>query len=185
MDDQSIIALFFERSDRAIPETDTKYGAYCRGIAFNITSDYRDCEECVNDTYLHAWESIPPIKPDSLRAFLGKIVRNLSLDRLRRKTAERRSVYATTPLDELSDCIPTPSDTECAADDIVLRESINRFLASLPEQTRNIFLRRYWYFSPIKDIARDYGMSESKVKMMMMRAREHLRKQLEEEGFTV
>ncbi len=185
MEDHQIISLFFDRSDTAIRETDNKYGGFCRGIAFNITRDALDCEECVNDTYLRAWEVIPPTRPESLRAFLGRIVRNFSLDRVRRKTAAKRTVYGTSPLDELIDCLPARDDTAEAADDIVLRELINRFLASLPEQTRNIFLRRYWYFSPIKDIARDYRMTESKIKMMMLRTREALRKALEQEGYTI
>ncbi len=185
MEDQQIISLYFDRSDSAIRETDKKYGAFCRGIAFNITHDRLDCEECVNDTYLRTWDVIPPTRPQSLRAFLGRIVRNLSLDRQRRKTAAKRSVYGSAPLDELIDCLPARDDTAVAADDMVLRDLINRFLASLPEETRNIFLRRYWYFSPIKDIARDYHMTESKIKMMMLRAREALRHQLEEEGYTI
>ncbi len=185
MDDHQIIALYWNRADAAIRETDSKYGSFCRGIAFNITGDRLDCEECVNDTYLRAWEVIPPTRPASLRAFLGRIVRNFSLDRIRRKTAAKRTIYGASPLDELIDCLPADSDTVCAADDIVLRDLINRFLASLPEETRCIFLRRYWYFSSIKDIARDYHMTESKIKMMMLRTREALRKTLEKEGYTI
>ncbi|MBQ8577386.1 MAG: RNA polymerase sigma factor [Clostridia bacterium] len=185
MDDETIIRLYWQRDENAIAATDTKYGSYCRSIAFNITGDLRDSEECTNDTYLRTWNAIPPTKPLSLCAFLGRIVRNLSLDRLRRKNAQKSPAYDTTPLHELVDCIPASDDMQNAVDDLLLRELINRFLASLPEETRNMFLRRYFYFSPLKDIARDFGMTESKVKMKMLRTRNALREALEKEGYNV
>ncbi len=185
MDDRAIIDLYFARTDDAITETHKKYGRYCHKIAYNITEDNQDSEECVNDTYLHAWNSIPPTRPQSFPAFLGRIVRNLSLDRVRRKHAEKRSCERVEQIrEELWDCIPAESDTAKIADDLVLAEIVNRFLASLPDQTRNLFLRRYWSFASIRELSRLYGMSESKIKMMMLRARETLRAELEKEGFT-
>ncbi len=185
MEDHAIIDLYFARADNAIAETADKYGRYCHTIAYNITQDTLDSEECVNDTYLRAWNAMPPTRPNSLSAFLGRIVRNLSLDRVRRKQAEKRAAEHMEGIrEELWDCLPAESDTAKVADDLVLADIINRFLASLPEVTRNIFLRRYWYFSSVKELAADYHMSESKIKMMMMRARESLRAELEKEGFT-
>lgn len=185
MEDHAIIELYFARADNAIAETAEKYGHYCHTIAYNITEDPQDSEECVNDTYLRAWNAMPPTRPNSLSAFLGRIVRNLSLDCVRRKLAEKRAAEKMEMIrEELWDCLPAESDTAKVADDLVLAEIINRFLTSLPAQTRSIFLRRYWYFSSVKEIAADYHMSESKIKMMMMRAREALRAELEKEGFT-
>ena len=185
MDDRAIIDLYFARADDAISQTDKKYGRYCHKIAYNITEDKQDSEECVNDTYLHAWNAMPPTNPQSLSAFLGRIVRNLSLDRVRKKLAAKRTCERMEEIrEELWDCLPAESDTAKIADDLVLAGIINRFLSSLPEQTRNIFLRRYWSFTPIRELSRLYGMSEGKIKMMMLRARESLRAELEKEGFT-
>ena len=186
MDDREIIELYWTRSDSAISRTAEKYGRFCHAIAYNITQNPEDSEECVNDTWLRAWSSIPPTRPQSLSAFLGRITRNLSLDRLRRRSAEKRADrHVSSISEELAECIPAENNTANIADDLVLAALINRFLESLPAQTRKIFLRRYWYFSSIRDIAADYGMSESKIKMMMLRTRNALRRQLVEEGFTV
>ena len=186
MDDSRIIALYWARSEEAIRETDQKYGPYCRTIAWNILQDREDSEECVNDTWLQAWNTIPPKKPSLLKAFLGKITRNLALDKYRFYRAQKRGGQEThLALEELKDCIPHPSTTEQAAEDLALTEVLDRFLAGLKPETRKLFLRRYWYASSIQDIARDYGMSESKVKTTLHRTREKLRRHLEQEGIAL
>ena len=183
MDDRQIIALYNERSEAALSETAKKYGRYCRSIAYNILSNEEDCEECVNDTWLKAWEAIPPQCPDSLPAFLGRITRNLALNRYKHNTREKRG-GGQTPLvlEELADCIPGGSNAETAAEEALLVEVLNRFLEGLPVQKRKIFLRRYWYMSSVKEIAADFGLSESNVKMTLLRTRSKLKQTLEKEG---
>lgn len=183
MDDRQIIALYNERSEAALSETAKKYGRYCRSIAYNILSNEEDCEECVNDTWLKAWENIPPQCPDSLPAFLGRITRNLALNRYKHNTREKRG-GGQTPLvlEELADCIPGGSNAETAAEEALLVEVLNRFLEGLPVQKRKIFLRRYWYMSSVKEIAADFGLSESNVKMTLSRTRSKLKQTLEKEG---
>ena len=186
MDDTRIIDLYWARSEEAIRETDLKYGPYCRTIAWNILQDREDSEECVNDTWLQAWNAMPPKKPSLLKAFLGKITRNLALDKYRFYHTQKRGGQETDlALEELKDCIPHPTTTEQAIDDLALTQALDRFLAGLKPETRKLFLRRYWYASPIRDIARDYGMSESKVKTTLFRTREKLRVFLEQEGITL
>ena len=183
MDDRQIIALYNERSEAALSETAKKYGRYCRSIAYNILSNEEDCEECVNDTWLKAWEAIPPQCPDSLPAFLGRITRNLALNRYKHNTREKRG-GGQTPLvlEELADCIPGGSNAETAAEEALLVDVLNRFLEGLPVQKRKIFLRRYWYMSSVKEIAADFGLSESNVKMTLLRTRSKLKQTLEKEG---
>ena len=183
MDDRQIIALYNERSEAALSETAKKYGRYCRSIAYNILSNEEDCEECVNDTWLKAWEAIPPQCPDSLPAFLGRITRNLALNRYKHNNREKRG-GGQTPLvlEELADCIPGGSNAETAAEEALLVEVLNRFLEGLPVQKRKIFLRRYWYMSSVKEIAADFGLSESNVKMTLLRTRSKLKQTLEKEG---
>ena len=183
MDDRQIIALYNERSEAALSETAKKYGRYCRAIAYNILSNEEDCEECVNDTWLKAWEAIPPQCPDSLPAFLGRITRNLALNRYKHNTREKRG-GGQTPLvlEELADCIPGGSNAETAAEEALLVDVLNRFLEGLPVQKRKIFLRRYWYMSSVKEIAADFGLSESNVKMTLLRTRSKLKQTLEKEG---
>ena len=186
MEDSKIIDLYWERSEDAIGRTAEKYGKYCRTIAYNILNSTEDSEECVNDTYLRAWNSMPPQRPNKLAVYLGKITRNLSLDKYRAHNAEKRGAgQAPTALEELSDCIPDKRNTEQIIDDIVLVETLNRFLASLNRETRIVFMRRYWYFSTVKEIASDYGMTESKIKMMMYRTRQDLKALLEKEGVLI
>ena len=186
MDDNRIIDLYWARSEEAIQESDRKYGPYCRTIAWNILQDREDSEECVNDTWLQAWNAMPPQRPSLLRAFLGKITRNLALDKYRFYGAQKRGSGETKlALEELKDCVPHPASTEHIADDLALTEALNRFLAGLKPETRKVFLRRYWYSSPIQDIAIDYGFSVSKVKTTLHRTREKLRKHLEEEGIAL
>lgn len=184
MEDQQILALYWRRSEGAIVETAEKYGAYCRTIAYNILRNDEDSEECVNDTYLRAWETIPPQCPNNLGAFLGKIARNVSIDRYRHATAEKRGgSELTLALDELKFCVPDENGDPF--DQVMLSDLWNRFLASLPAQQRRIFMRRYWYVSSVREIADAYGMSESRVKMSLLRSRKRLKAFLEREGITV
>lgn len=183
MDDSAIVALYWERSDRAVAETDEKYGAYCRFIANAILQNPEDAEECVNDAYLRLWNAIPPQRPERLQAFLGKITRNLALNRWERNRTQKRGTGQTPlALDELAECIPAGRGEDRMADDLLIRDTLNRFLEGLPVQTRRIFVRRYWYMSPVKEIASEYGLSESAVAVTLFRTRAKLKAVLEKEG---
>ena len=186
MDDKQIVDLYWERSETAISETAKKYGRYCHYIAFNVLYNDEDSEECVNDTYLNAWNSMPPHRPSVLKTFLGKLTRNISLNKYKQLTAEKRG-NGQMPLiiDELHECIPAIESTESIIDDMVLVDVFNRFLASLTVEQRKIFMRRYWYLSPVKEIATDYGIGESKVKMSLLRSRNELKLLLEKEGVSL
>ncbi len=178
-----IVELYWQRREAAISQTAEKYGGYCHAIAFNILSDAADSEECVSDAYLNAWNSMPPHRPKVLRTFLGKITRNLALNRFMARTAQKRGGgQVPLALEELCQCIPAPGGTEKAVDDRALARLLNEFLASLPARSRKIFMRRYWYLSPVGEIARDFGMGESSVKMSLLRSRRKLRELLEKEG---
>ena len=184
MTDSDIIKLYFSRSERAIKETDLAYGKYCRSISFEILRDDQDCEEIVNDTYLKTWNSIPPKNPPSLKNFLGKIVRGLSINRLEHNNAQKRGGgQLDAVLEELEGCIP--SYDENYSDSQRIRIIIDYFLHSLPQDKRRIFIRRYWYMSPISEIAEDLGVSEGKVKMILMRLRKELKNALERDGVTL
>lgn len=185
MEDNKIIELYWERSETAITETQNKYGRYCHYIAYNILYSNEDSEECVNDTYLRAWDSMPPHRPERLSAFLGKITRNLALDRYDRSRAQKRSSNVEVALSELEECIPDVRGGLSVADEIVLRDAINGFLASLPVRTRKVFVRRYWYLSTVKDIACDLDMSESNVKVLLLRTRQRFKSYLEKEGIVI
>ena len=176
MDDKQIIELYFARSEAAIGESEKKYGVYCRTIAGNILTNRADAEECVSDTWLRAWDSIPPTRPERLGAFLGRITRNLALDRLR---AEKRKC----PIrEELGECLPQGDPTASMVDRVVLTQVLDRFLEGLPPKKRRLFLRRYWYFASVQELARDFGMSQSSVKMTLLRLRRELKEQLKQEG---
>ena len=185
MEDRKIVDLYFERSETAISETQKKYGKYCYSIAYNILSSSLDAEECENDTYLRAWEAIPPERPRLLKSFLGRITRNLAFDRYDRDHALKRGGSTELALEELSECIPSSDDGRDVSDEIALSEAINRFLGALPKQTRIVFLRRYWYLYSISDIAKDLGLSESNVKVMLMRTRRKFKDHLEKEGISI
>lgn len=186
MDDNQILDLYWRRSENAISETANKYGKYCHYIAYNILRDNGDSEECVNDTYLKAWEIIPPHRPNRLSTFIGKITRNLALNKYKHYTAQKRgSGQVSLALDELQECLSTNNGVDKVIDDLTLTDVLNRFLASLPSETRKVFMRRYWYLSSIKDIADDFKISESKTKMMLLRARKELKKILEKEGIAL
>ena len=184
MDDQSIVALFWERSEQAIAETDRKYGDYCYSIAYHALANNEDAEESVSDTYMAAWNQLPPHRPSVLATFLGKITRRISINRWKAKsTAKRGGGQITLALEELDSCVDGTQDLEASSDARELSACLNRFLDSLPKAERDIFLRRYWFFDPIAAIAESYGFTQSKVTSMLHRMRGKLRKQLEKEGF--
>lgn len=182
MEDRDIIALFWSRDESAIRETAAKYGKYCYSIAYNILADGADAEETLNDTYLEAWNSIPPNKPDVLSSFIGGIARRNAIDRVRLRTAEKRGGgEITAVLDELCDVIGD-GDVESEIEGRLLSDIIDRFLNSLGETERRVFMRRYWYVDSVKDISKRFGFSESRVKSMLFRTRKKLKKLLEKEG---
>lgn len=186
LEDSKIIDLYWARKEQALAETDTKYGSYCRTIARNILRNFEDTEECVSDTWLHAWNSMPPQRPGILSAFLGRITRNLSFDRCKYQQAAKRGGGALPlALDELGECIPSAQRVEYALEQKELAAAIDRFLRTLPEKDCNLFLRRYWYVDSISVIADRYGMKENTVKSILFRTREKLRKFLGEEGIAV
>ena len=179
MEDADIIRLYFERSENAISESQKKYGALCRGLAMRITGNREDAEETENDTYLRAWDTIPPARPESLGAYLAAVCRRLAIDRLRHSKRKKRggSAYDAS-LEELdgavADCSADP------ADEAALRDTLTRFLTALSDQSRTVFMQRYFWCMTVKEIAADTGMRESAVKMTLARAREKLRIYLEE-----
>ena len=183
VDDDRIVDLYWERSESAIDESSKKYSRYCHSIAYGILHNNEDSEECVNDTYLRAWNAMPPKRPNCLATFLGKITRNLSLDKYRGYTASKRGHgQVEVALSELEEVVPSSGSVE---DEIIgseLAETLNVFLESLPKQKRIIFVRRYWYLISIKSIADDLGESESQVKSSLFRTRNELKLYLEAEG---
>lgn len=186
MDDKQIIDLYWARSECAIVETDKKYGKLCHHIALNILSDPQDSEECVSDTYLKAWSIIPPKRPVKLSSFLGKITRNLALNRYEKDTAQKRGGgQVPVALDELAECIPDPNSVERMVDERILVDKLNIFLEGLPVEARKIFMRRYWEVCSIQEIAEIYGISESKVKVSLFRTRGKLKSFLEQEGIAL
>jgi len=185
MEDSQILALYFARSENAIQETDRKYGHYCYRIAYSILASQQDSEESVNDTYLSAWNSIPPRKPARLATYLGKLTRNISIDRWRGSNAQKRGRgEAALALDELSQCVSgQPGMDETMVQKEVIA-SLNRFLASLSEDERTVFLCRYWYVNSMEEIAQKTGFSLGKVKSMLHRTRKKLAANLQKEGLT-
>lgn len=183
VEDKKIVELYWERSETAIVETQKRYGRYCHYIAYNILYSHEDAEECVNDTYIKTWNALPPHRPERLAAFLGKITRNTALDRyLSDRTKKRGGGQTEAVLDELAECVQDEKSSSCMADELALREAINGFLGLLPVQKRIIFLRRYWYMSSVKEIAEDYGLTESNVKVTLLRTRNRFKAYLEKEG---
>ena len=183
MKDQEIIALYWERDEAAITATAEKYGSYCHSISYNILHSNEDAEECVNDAYLGAWKSIPPQRPERLSSYLGKIVRNLSLNRYKQYNAQKRGLgQVQLALSELEDRISTGIDIEQMIEEKALVGYIEQFLYAQPRQKRNIFIRRYWYLCSIQEIAQTYGMSESKTISLLFRMRNKLKEHLEKEG---
>ena len=186
MEDSRIVDLYLARDESAPAKTAEKFGTRLRTLSYGILRDTQSAEECENDTYLAAWNAIPPHEPrEYLYAFLARITRNLSLNRCRAGKRLKRNAHISELSRELEECIPAPDDVECRIDDMSLSEAINGFLAALAEEKRNFFLRRYWYLDSIAEIARRFSASESKVKTTLFRCREQLRKYLEGEGYTL
>ncbi|MBQ9151022.1 MAG: RNA polymerase sigma factor [Clostridia bacterium] len=182
MEDKDIVKLYLARDEAAIAETQKKYGRYCHYIAVRITGDDRDAEEIVSDTYLKAWNTIPPHTPDPLKPYLGMLTRQLAVNRLEENTAKKRSGEAVFALEELSECLPDAAEGNMA-ESVALRDGLERFLKSLPDQPRRVFLQRYWYACPVAEIAADCGLTVSHVTVLLLRTRKKLKAHLEKEGF--
>lgn len=186
MDDRSIIELYLRRDETAIRQTAGKYGLRLRSLSRGIVGDPHTAEECENDTYMEAWNSIPPHTPwEYLYAFLARITRHISLNCCRKNNALKRSAYLCQLSDEMAQCIPGGEDIQQQLDESALKDAINRFLGSLSPVKRQVFLRRYWFLDTVDDISGRYGFSQSKVKTMLYRCRIQLQKYLEKEGFSV
>lgn len=184
MEDARIVDLYWERSENAISETSTKYGKYCYSIAYGILTNAEDADESVNDTYLDAWNAMPPHRPSILSTFLGKITRRLSIDKWRIHSAGKRGGgELPLVLDELQDCIASSTDLEEGVEQRELIDAINGFLSRLPINQRDVFVSRYWFISPVRKIAQKFDMSESNVKTMLFRTRQKLFVYLREEGY--
>lgn len=182
MDDSIIVDLYFARSEEAIAETDKKYGKYCNYIAYNILRNSEDAEECVNDTYMRAWNAIPPQRPAQLSTYLGKITRNLALNRHKGRSAKKRGEgQVALALSELEECVGGSSKVETLADEMAVVEVINGFLAEQPKLNRVIFVKRYWYLCSVKDIAEELSMNPNRITSMLFRMRKELKKSLERE----
>lgn len=186
MKDEEIVELYWQRSEDAIKATDAKYKNYLCKIADNVLYDMQDSEECVNDTYLAAWNSMPEHRPSVLSTYLGRITRQLAINVFRKKNSQkRRASQFSLSLDELDECFADSTDTEKEYDRKLLDNGINTFVRSLPDEARNIFVGRYYFFDSVKTIAEYCGVSESKVKTVLLRTRRKLREYLEKEGFKI
>lgn len=182
MEDEAIIQLYFDRNQEAIRETEGKYGGLCRRVARNILTIREDAEECVNDTYLAAWNTIPPQRPRALAAFLGRIVRNLSISRYRTYRAQKRYDGMETMLSELEDCVPARETVETEMERAELGEAISLWLDTLPQTDQHLFLRRYWYGEAVGDLARQAGITPNQASQKLLRLRRALREILEAKG---
>lgn len=182
MEDTKIIDLYWRRDERAIAETDSKYGIYCHAVSMNILGVREDAEECVNDTYTQAWNAMPPERPGRLRLWLARITRNLSFNRWNRDRAQKRGGNMYVLLSELDECIPDPKGIEQIEDAKELGGIINAWLACLTEKDCTVFMRRYWAGESVTDIARSCGMSANALSQKLARMRRNLRKYLMEEG---
>ena len=183
MEDPKIIALFFERNETAIAETAAKYGVFCHNIALNILSIEADAEECVNDTYLQTWNSIPPQRPSKFRAWLGRVVRNIAINLWNKNHCQKRNAGIVQLMDELEDCIPSPETVERQIEEQVLTEVINTWLASLSQEDRILFVRRYWNGKAVKELAKETGTEPKKLARHMYTLRQNLKSTLEKEGY--
>lgn len=184
MKDQQIVDLYWERKEDAIRQTEQKYGAYLSKVAYNILADFEDSQECVNDTYYAAWNSIPPNRPSVLLTYLCKITRQVSIDVFRKKNSTKRyaSEYALS-LEELGDSFSDGNTPELEFDAKLLDDAINAFVRALPKDVRNAFIGRYYFFDSLKDVAAYCGMSEAKAKSLLYRTRQKLKDHLVKEGF--
>jgi len=182
VDDGRIVELYWQRSEQAITETASKYGGYCRSIAGGILHSEADAEECINDVWAGAWNAMPPHRPDDLKAFLGKITRNLALKRFRAMTAEKRGGGETALALEELESVASAGGLDEQIEARELARMLDAFLAGLPARERRVFLCRYWYFDSVRDIARRFGYKESRVKMLCKRTRDKLLLYLQKEG---
>ncbi len=186
MEDSQIVNLYWERSERAIIETQRKYEKYCQAISYGILRSREESEECINDAYLRLWQTIPPQKPNNLKTFLGKIVRNLSINRYEYITAKKRGkTQFELSLQELEECIPSKEAVDKNIERTELTKVINKFLKGLSEEKKILFVRRYWYCYGIKEIAGQTGMEESKVSYDLFQIRKKLKQFLEKEGYKI
>ena len=184
MEDNRIVDLYWQRNERAISETAAKYGKYLHSISFQILQNAEDAEECVNDSYNDAWQSMPPHRPSILSTFLGKITHRISIDLWRKYSAEKRGGgEVALALDELEECVSGSGDVEAEVERIELQTKLNNFLFALPQIDRQVFMCRYWYMDSISDISKQFTYSESKIKSMLYRTRNKLRAMLEKEGY--
>ena len=184
MEDHQIIELYWQRSSDAIHESDKKYGAYCLAISQHIVQYREDAEECVNDTWLQAWNAMPPHRPIHLSLFLAKITRNLSFNRWNSRAAEKRgSGEMPLVLEELSECIAAATDVEKMCEARELGERVRFFVRALPPREGNVFLRRYFFAEPVSEIAQRYGLGENHVSVLLRRTRQKLKTYLIKEGF--
>ncbi len=183
MNDEEIIGLYWKRNENAITETAAKYDNYCYSIAYGILADREDSKESVNDTYLAAWNSMPPHRPSVLSTFLGKITRRISIDRWRKKNAGKRGGgQISEALEELGECVSDKNNVEQKIEQEAVVQVINSFLKKLPDTEQKVFICRYWYLESINTVAKQFGFTQSKVKSMLFRTREKLRVILTEEG---
>lgn len=185
MEDKAIIELFWARSQQALTETADKYGKRLQGLSMNILHNHEDAEECVNDTYHAAWNSLPPEKPNYFFAYLARLTRNFSFDIYDYKHAKKRTADIVELSQELENCIPALNEFERRAESEEIGKALSAFLFEQPVQMRRVFVQRYWYAQSICDISRDCNMSESKVKSILFRMRGKLKAYLEKEGITI
>ena len=185
MEDIQIIDLYWKRNETAITETDTKYGGFCRRISNNILHNPWDSEECVSDAYTRCWDTMPPQRPMSLRAYLGAILRNLSISRYRAEHAQKRFSGAELLLSELSDCVPAPENVQRTVEADELGELISAWLRKLETEDRALFVRRYWNGEAVKELAGELGIRPNALTKRLLRLREGLRRSLEKEGVSV
>ncbi len=183
MNGETIVDLYLQKDEKAIFESSSKYGTKLKRISFNIVQNISDAEECENDTYLSAWNSIPPNSPKQyLFSFLAKIIRNLSINLYNKNHTQKRYANIVELTKEMEECIPSPNDEVCKITETELAESISKFLKTLAKEEQAVFVTRYWYSEPIKEVTNKFGISESKTKSMLMRTRNKLKKHFESEG---
>lgn len=185
MEDAQIIDLYWQRDEEAIRATDGKYGPFCHRLAMNILHSFQDSEECVSDTYSRCWDTMPPQRPGSLRAYLGAILRNLSISRYRAAHAQKRFGGAEVLLSELADCVPSPDNVQRSVEAEELGELIARWLRKLEREDRTLFVRRYWNGDGVKELAGELGVRPNALTKRLLRLREALRRELEREGVAV
>lgn len=181
MEDKTIIELFFRRSEKALEETVTKYGAYCRTIAQNVLTQPEDAEECVNEIWLAAWNDIPPSRPDSLRAYLGRLTRNLAISRWRSLHAKKRFSGMESLLSELEDCLPAPGGVEAELERAELAAILRTWVDSLDFDERAAFVRRYWHGVSVKQLAAEAGVTQNAMAQRLLKLRRNLKQKLEQE----